>query len=365
MQKAALYPGFEGATAFTTSICRPSGEGDELRYRGVDISELVGVRPYDDVWRLLVDGDPGSGLLAEVDIEEVAAVLRGSESPRVTLQRALLEFGESQHMVPSRGPGDVGLRNDLAALTTAFSVGLGILLARRTLGPDATFDPVSEGRSVAGQLVQIWRGHPEPQTAKVLDGVLSAIAEHGTTASTFAARVVASTGADASACVSAALAAIGGPRHGGATRGAVELLRAFDAREDSMERIINEMLAQRRRLPGFGHRVYRQQDPRVAIFRAIAIDMKAPLADTATEYERVAGDALKARGGTRRLPPNVDIWLPVVLDGLGIPDDMADAVLAAGKMAGWSAHIVEQVESGGKLMRPTDIYVGTEFRTLV
>lgn len=363
-QEAVLYPGFEGATAFTTGICRPSSTGDVLRYRGVDIVEIVGVRPYDDVWRLLVDGEPGSGALSDIGAGEIMAALRGSGTPRVVLQQLLLELGESRGMAPSRGPGDTAFRDDLAALTTAFSVGLGVLLAQRTREKDVDLAQDVVTGTVADRIVGTWLGHGDATITGVIDVVLSVIAEHGSSASTLASRVVASTGANAAACVSAGLAAIGGPRHGGAARRVVELLRTLESEEISAERHTREAVAEHQRLPGIGHRVYRDRDPRAGLLRRIAEQTDAPLAEAAVAYERAAREAVRARGRDRALPVNVDLWLPVVLDAVGIPDDMMDAVLAAGRMAGWSAHSVEQVESGGKLMRPTDIYVGVESRSL-
>lgn len=359
-----LYPGFVGAAAFTTAICRPSSVGDILRFRGYDIRGLVGIRPYDDVWRLLVDDDFGAGPLAVVEDAEVAAAVDGAGSPRVTMQRALLRLAESRRMQPSDGTGTADFRDDLAVLSAAYAIGLGQLLAARAgrvnpVGSDVT------SLGIAHRLVLAWRGSVDDEVAQVVDTLLSTVAEHGTTASTLAARVVASTGADAAACLTAGLGAMGGPRHGGATRGAVTLLRELSADRGSSTARVEAMLDAGRRLPGVGHRVYRTRDPRVPILRRLAQSVDAPLLPAAEEYLAATEAVLTARRPEgRNLPANPDLWLPVILDGIGVPDDFMDAFLAGARIAGWSAHSFEQVATRGPLLRPDDVYAGHDARCL-
>jgi citrate synthase len=359
-----LYPGFVGVTAFTSAICQPSNVGDVLRFRGVDIRELIGIRPYDDVWRLLVDGSPGAGPLADITDTEVAAALDDAGTPRVTLIRTLLRLAESREMKPTRGRDADGLRDDLAVLSMAYAIGLGVLLSSRTGGNTAAQSEDTAPLGAAERLVLAWRGELEPSTIRVVDSLLSTVAEHGTTASTFAARVVASTGADAGACISAGLCAIGGPRHGGATRGVISLLRDLSVDPAAASTHVEKLLDAGRRLPGMGHRVYRERDPRAPILRGLAESIDAPLLVVADAYQRAAEAALATRNAGRRLPANPDLWLPVILDGIGVPDDFMDAFLAGSRIAGWSAHSVEQVITGGPLLRPDDIYSGHGARTL-
>lgn len=364
-RETVLYPGFVGVTAFTTAICQPSSVGDVLRFRGVDVRELAGVRPYDDVWRLLVDGETGMGPLAPVGAADLRAALGElTGTPRVILQRALLTLGEVFGMQPANGSEIRRFRDDLAVLSTAYATGLGVLLNRGTGGTDQWTDGDGAALPVAQRLVLAWRGDTSDDIVHVVDTVLSTVAEHGTTASTLAARVVASTGADAAACLTAGLCAIGGPRHGGATRGVMSVLRELAVDSSSAASYVERRLAAGRRLPGMGHRVYRERDPRVPILRRLAERIDAPLLAVADDYQRAADAALAGRADGRRLPANPDLWLPVVLDGIGIPDDFMDAFLAGSRIAGWSAHSVEQVTTGGPLLRPDDIYVGAGERTL-
>ncbi|WP_197420128.1 citrate/2-methylcitrate synthase [Mycobacterium sp. NAZ190054] len=354
-----LYPGFVGVSAFTTEICRPSSVGDELRFRGVNIVDLVGIRPYDDVWRLLVDDYFGAGPLAEITDEEVMAELDAAGTPRIALQRMILRLGTMRAMQPAPGADPDALRDDLAVLTMAYAVGLGALLARRSGRPPHAGGDGDAEAGVAARLVRAWRGDVDARVVGVVDSVLSTVAEHGTSASTFTARVVASTGADAAACVTAGLCAIGGPRHGGATRGVTALLRDLAADPTQAPAYVGRLLDDGRRLPGMGHRVYRERDPRVPILRGLAEAVDAPLIPVAEAYQRSAEEELVRRKGSgRRLPANPDLWLPVVLDGIGVPDEFMDAFLAGARIGGWSAHIVEQVAGGGPLLRPDDLYVG-------
>lgn len=359
-----LYPGFEGVAAFTTSICRPMSEGNELRYRGIDVRELAGKWSYDEVWRLLVTGEPGSGVLSDVPIGLVAGMLSGSGRTRVMLQRMLLQLGEDRGMRASTEVGAYQFQQDLGELTTAFAYGLGALMSGdpETASADAGEPP----ESIAQGLVRAWKGGEDPEAQRVIDLVMSTIAEHGTTASTFASRVVASTGVDAAACVAAGLSALSGPRHGGATGNVARLLRSLSANGVEVIRpYVASLLDAGDRLPGLGHRIYRGGDPRVPLLREVAAGLGAPLASIAEEYEQSAQAEFAARGKERRLPANADLWIPVVLDAIRVPDAHMDSVLAAGRIGGWSAHCVEQVRSGGKLLRPSDIYAepaGSETR---
>jgi citrate synthase len=246
----------------------------------------------------------------------------------------------------------------------AYAIGLGALLSSRAEGTIAADWKDTASLGAAERLVLAWRGDLEPKMVRVVDSLMSTVAEHGTTASTFAARVIASTGADAGACISAGLCAIGGPRHGGATRGVISLLRDLSVDPVAASAHVEKLLDVGRRLPGMGHRVYRERDPRAPILRGLAESIDAPLLVAADAYQQAAEAALATRGASRRLPANPDLWLPVILDGIGVPDDFMDAFLAGSRIAGWSAHSVEQVVTGGPLLRPDDIYSGHDARTL-
>jgi citrate synthase len=355
-----LFPGFEGVAAFTTQISRPDRDGDMLRYRGVRLDELVGHRPYDAVWELLVTGGARRTLLSDIGPDDLPPIGRPCGNPRVDIQRMTAALGPGWRMasLTARDPEQVA--HDLRCVTMAMAVRLGQLLRRYEDAQlaDVPDRDVRAGETVAQRCLIAWHGDLDEEEAKVLDGFLSTVAEHGTTASTFTARVVASTRADVSACIVAALSAIGGPRHGGAALDVVAILQDIAGGRNADE-LVGDLLRQGRRLPGVGHRIYKVRDPRVAALKVLADRMDAPLADVARRYESAVDSALAQRRPGRPLPMNVDSWMPVILDALGVPGAFVDSVLAASRVGGWCAHIYEEVAQDGKLLRPDDLFAET------
>jgi citrate synthase len=175
-------------------------------------------------------------------------------------------------------------------------------------------------------------------------------------ASTFTARVVASTGADVAACLSAAVGALSGPLHGGAPSRVLEMLDDV-ASEGDAEHYVKKLLDRGDRLMGFGHRVYRAEDPRARVLRRTAREIGAPRLEAAEELEKAALAELKARKPDRVLATNVEFWSAVVLDFAGVPPDLFTPLFSCARVAGWSAHILEQKREG-RLIRPTADYVG-------
>ena len=186
--------------------------------------------------------------------------------------------------------------------------------------------------------------------------------EHGLNASTFTARVVASTGADCGAALSSAVGALSGPLHGGAPAYVKPMLEEAAALGDA-ERWVQEALASGKRIMGFGHRVYRAEDPRSRILKRVAKELGAENIDVAEELERVALAALQERHPDRVLATNVEYYSAIVLDVAEIPPPLAPAMFACSRVAGWSAHILEQKRTG-RLFRPAARYVGPASRSL-
>jgi citrate synthase len=181
-------------------------------------------------------------------------------------------------------------------------------------------------------------------------------------ASTFTARVVASTGADAGAALSAAVGALSGPLHGGAPAYVKPMLEEV-ARMGDPERWVKETLDQGKRIMGFGHRVYRAEDPRSRILKRTAKELGAPQIEVAEELEGVALAALQKRSPDRVLATNVEYYSAIVLDVAEIPPPLAPAMFACSRVAGWSAHIMEQKKTG-RLFRPSARYVGPDERVV-
>jgi citrate synthase len=345
--------GLEGIVAFRTEIAEPDREGGALRYRGVDIEELVGTRPFEQVWGFLVDESflPG---LEPAD----AYVFEGATGKAMAdLQAATGHLGAEWGLGKLIDISDEQAKHDLRRLS-ATMLSIVAQSARLADGHDTAVDRrlVMQGGSAAERFLLEWRGEADPDHVRAIDTYWICTAEHGMNASTFTARVVASTGADCAAALSAAVGALSGPLHGGAPARVLPMLDAAAA-AGSVEQYVNELLDGHQRLMGFGHRVYRAEDPRARLLRRTAKELGSPRFEVAEELERVALAALAERHPERVLATNVEYWSAVVLDTAAIPPDLAPAMFACSRTGGWSAHILEQKRTG-KLIRPSAAYVG-------
>jgi citrate synthase len=207
-----------------------------------------------------------------------------------------------------------------------------------------------------------WRGDADPRHAKAIDTYWICTAEHGLNASTFTARIVASTGADCGASLSAAVGALSGPLHGGAPAYVKPMLEEV-AEAGDPERWVKETLAAGKRIMGFGHRIYRAEDPRSRLLKRTAKELGSTQVELAEELEQVALAALQERHPERVLATNVEYYSAIVLDVAEIPPRLAPAMFACSRVAGWSAHILEQKRTG-RLFRPSARYVGPATRSL-
>ncbi|MCV7165948.1 citrate synthase, partial [Mycobacterium stomatepiae] len=181
-------------------------------------------------------------------------------------------------------------------------------------------------------------------------------AEHGMNASTFTARVIASTGADVGAALSGAIGAMSGPLHGGAPARVIPMIAEAERTGDARA-VVKGILDRREKLMGFGHRVYRAEDPRARVLRATAQRLDAPRFEVAAALEQAALAELRERRPDRAIETNVEFWAAVILDFAEVPPAMMPAMFTCGRTAGWCAHIMEQKRLG-KLVRPSAIYVG-------
>jgi citrate synthase len=223
-------------------------------------------------------------------------------------------------------------------------------------------DVVAKGKTAAEKFLLRWRGEADPRHVKAIDTYWVCTAEHGLNASTFTARIVASTGADCGAALSAAVGALSGPLHGGAPAYVKPMLDEVAASGDP-ERWVEEALASGKRIMGFGHRIYRAEDPRSRILKQTARELGSPQVGVAEELEQVALAALQKRSPDRVLATNVEYYSAVVLDVAEIPPPLAPAMFACSRVAGWSAHILEQKKTG-RLFRPSARYTGPLEREL-
>ena len=351
-------PGLEGVVAFETEIAEPDREGGALRYRGVDIEELVGHVPYEKVWGLLVDESLEPGMR-----EPDPYVLENpSGNAPSDLQAATARLSAEWDLRKLVDIDDAEARDDLARLSATMVSIVAQSARARDGGPPVPEDIVAEGDTAAEKFLLRWRGEADPRHATAIDTYWICTAEHGLNASTFTARIVASTGADCGAAMSAAVGGLSGPLHGGAPARVLPMLDEVAATGDP-EGYVTGLLDRNERIMGFGHRVYRAEDPRARLLRRTARELGSPRAEAAEALERVALEELGKRHPERVLATNVEFWSAVVLDVAEIPPDLTPAMFACARVAGWSAHILEQKRTG-RLVRPSARYVGPEARPL-
>src|SRR5215211_5233080 len=243
-------PGLEGIVAVETEIAEPDREGGQLRYRGVDIEELVGNVPYENVWGLLVDNDLGSKM-PDPEPYEPAALTGNAPAD---LQAETARLAGEWRLGKLNEISDDQAREDLGRLSSQM---MGIVARSAAVAEGlepATDDVVAQGETAAEKFLLRWRGEADPDHVKAIDTYWICTAEHGLNASTFTARVVASTGADCGAALSSAVGALSGPLHGGAPARVLPMLDAVAASGDP-EGYVRDILDKNGKIMGFGHRV--------------------------------------------------------------------------------------------------------------
>ncbi len=363
-QAARDKAGLRGVAAGQTAICTIGADCDSLHYRGYDVAELVASRCFEDVAHLLLRGELPSAAELRVYQERLAA--RRALDPR--LERALLELPPtapamavcrlSVDWIGCAAAADEG--DDAAERSEALLALLPVAAcrwSRHACGLD--WPGVSAAPSLAAALLAMLHGEPPADDdARALDATLILYAEHEFNASTFTARVVASTRASACDAVAAAAAALKGPLHGGANEEASKLLDRYDS-PAAAEAGVRELLAERQLIMGFGHAVYKNGDPRSTIIKEVARELSArrgreQLFAIAEAVERLM---LEEKG----MHPNLDFYAAVAYASLGIPTAMFTPLFVCARLAGWGAHIAEQRVSG-VLLRPAAEYVGPEPR---
>jgi len=350
-----FVPGLEGVIAFETTIAEPDKDGGSLRYRGVDIEDLVGKVTFGDVFGLLVDGRFGQGLPPA----EPFPIPVHTGDVRVDVQAALAMLTPIWGYRPLLDITDDEARDELArAAVMALSY---VAQSARGIGvPAVPQKRVDEASTIVERFMVRWRGEPDPRHVAAVDAYWTSAAEHGMNASTFTARVIASTGADVAAAMSGAIGAMSGPLHGGAPSRVLHMLDEVESTGDA-EKYVKDLLDRKERLMGFGHRVYRAEDPRARTLRRAAKELGAPRFDAALALENAALKDLRERRPDRPVETNVEFWAAIVLDFAEVPSHMFTSMFTCARTAGWSAHILEQKKTG-RLVRPSARYVGPDPR---
>jgi citrate synthase len=346
-----FVPGLEGVIAFETEIAEPDKDGGSLRYRGVDIEDLVGRVSFAHIWGLLVDNEFNLGLPPA----EPFPIPVHSGDVRVDVQSAIAMLAPVWGLKPLLDIDDQTARDNLARVSVmAMSF---VAQAARGLGqpmiPQARID---EAQTIVERYMVRWRGDPDPRHVQAVDAYFVSAAEHGMNASTFTSRVIASTGADVAAAISGAIGAMSGPLHGGAPSRVLGMIEEIERTGDA-QGYVKGILDRGERLMGFGHRVYRAEDPRARVLRRTARELDAPRYEVALALEEAALAELRDRRPDRILETNVEFWAAIVLDFAEIPSHMFTSMFTCARLAGWSAHVLEQKRTG-RLIRPSALYVG-------
>lgn len=347
-----VHHGLEGVIAFESKIAEPDKEGSALRYRGVDIEDLVARRvTFADVWALLVDGRFGESLAPA----EPFPLPIHSGDVRVDVQAGLAMLAPIWGYQPMLDIDDETAREQLAR-ASVMALSYVAQSARGIYQPAVPQRLIDECSTVTERFMTRWKGEPDPRHVEAIDAYWVSAAEHGMNASTFTARVIASTGADVAAALSGAIGAMSGPLHGGAPARVLPMIEEVEKTGDA-RKVVTGILDRGEKLMGFGHRVYRAEDPRARVLRETAKRLGAPRYDVAAALEQAALTELRERRPDRAIETNVEFWAAVILDFAEVPPRMMPAMFTCGRTAGWCAHILEQKRLG-KLVRPSAVYVG-------
>jgi citrate synthase len=360
--------GLADVVAAATALSDIDGKAGLLFYRGYDIHELAGNASFEEIAFLLQRGhapDRGEldGYRAELTAGRQPGALARDDLPAIARHqrpmealRSLVSLGSADDPDAESNEPAANLRK-AARLTAQQPVLIAAYHAAR-LGRDLPAADSSFG-TAANFLLQLTGERPEPRAAEILDTCLVLHADHTMNASTFAARVCAATLADMHSAVVAALGTLSGPLHGGANE---QVMRGLEAIRqsggdplDAVTRQVSDRLAQGEKIMGFGHRVYKTEDPRATHLRKMSEELETASGDdTYYRMSRRMEEVVLAQKG---LFPNVDFFAATVYHYLGIPTELFTPVFSASRMAGWTAHVIEQ-HADNRLIRPDSEYIG-------
>ncbi len=361
MTEPEFSPGLEGVVAAETAISEVDGANGRLIYRGgyliEDLAPAVG---YEETAYLLWHGElPNRTQLAELR-EQMVAARKLNESARQTLQSMATDTDPMDVLrtVLSAQSASKSLMKPSVEEAIALTAVIPTIVAsayRRRQKRDLV-EPRDELGHAANLLWMMEGKEPATERVHWLDAYLVLLADHGLNASTFTARVIASTGSDLASSVVGAIGALKGPAHGGATFAARTMLDSIGSIEN-VETWLRDQHAKHARFPGFGHRVYRTYDPRAKILREMAKTADPKLHQLAAHTEEVALKTLHDAHPERPNATNVDFWASVVLTGAGIPKELFTCLFATSRVAGWTAHVLEEL-ADLRIIRPASVWIG-------
>ncbi|MER6277749.1 citrate synthase/methylcitrate synthase [Streptomyces sp900105245] len=364
--------GLAGVVVTETEVGDVRGREGFYHYRQYSAVDLARTRGFEDVWHLLVhgtlpDAERRAAFLAETSrlrrvpaevraaLPAIAAACRVS-GPLAGLRTALSLLGAARGLRPVYDIDPDRRRSDTLAVCAVVPT---LLTALHRLGQGLEpVEPREDLPYAANYLYMLTGSEPDPRRVRAVEQYLISTIDHGFNASTFTARVIASTGADVAACLTGAVGALSGPLHGGAPSRALDTLDAIGTPE-RIDSWIRERVLAGDRIMGFGHAVYRTEDPRSRMLRETALAFGGPRVEFAVEVERRVEAILAELKPGRELHTNVEFYAGVVMELCGLPREMFTPTFAAARVVGWSANILEQA-TDPKIIRPRARYVGPE-----
>ena len=366
-------PGLAGVVVATTTLSDVRGAEGFYHYRQYDAVDLARTCAIEEVWHLLLRGTlPSTSELdtfratireaqrlpgaAQHQLDVVASATPAGTAPLTGLRTALSALGGALDLQPVWDLTEQARERDAVRVAAQVPV-LTAAAYRRSLGL-APVAPRDDLGYTANHLWMVTGRKPSDAHVRAVERYLCLTVDHGFNASTFTARVVASTGADVAACVVAALGSLSGPLHGGAPSRALDALDAIGTPANARP-WADAQLAAGDRIMGFGHAVYRGKDPRSELLRETAEELGGPLAELAVAAEGAIDAALDAGRPGRTLRANVEFYAGVVMHECGIPREMFTPTFAVSRAMGWSAHILEQARER-KIIRPSARYAGPQ-----
>ena len=354
-----MTSGLEDVVAADTILSEVDGQNGRLIIRGFELDQLAGRKPFEDVVGLLWSGffpDLPQDLAQQIGAARARVFAEVSALDTGLLDRSPVEAVRAL-MARLADGDDLDVALNLTAAPAVFTAA--VVRAQAGQAPVAPDPKLGHAADILRMLRD---GHASPAEISALDTYLTTVCDHGLNASTFAARVVASTQAGLTSSVLAGLSALKGPLHGGAPGPIIDMLDGISLHGDAKAWIL-EALERGDRLMGFGHRVYRVRDPRADALKAAVQRLTSEpngrpgrLAFAET-VEQAVLDILKAHKPGRSLQTNVEFYTALLLEGLAFPPSTFTCVFAMGRVAGWIAHAREQA-TGGRLIRPASRYVG-------
>ena len=365
-----LIRGLEGVVAAETKLCDLDGAHGRLAYRGYDIDDLARHATFEEVCHLLWYGElPSKGQLDRFTDALVAAraipdqlveafrVMPKDTDPNRPLQAAVAMLG----MFDPDTNDNSHAANIRKSIRLTSQMATAICAHHRVRTGQAPVPPAPDLGHAANFLYMLTGKHPTPVTTKAFDASLTLYAEHELNASTFTTRVITSTNSDMHSAVAGGVGALKGPLHGGAGEAVMRTLMEI-GEPANVDQFAERALAEKRRLMGFGHRVYTAGDPRAAILKGMAEE--ACRQSGQFKWYEIAVKLYERIHAAKKLIPNVDFYSAPLFYSLGIPVDDFTPVIAAARIAGWTANIIEQTDDN-RLIRPRGDYLGPGRRAYV